>query len=237
MMKYSKVTLLSVALGAFLLPVAAQNTSAPVTSTPTTAPSNPSTTAPTNPSTTAPSNPSTTAPENEPINQQKSQQQKRIAQGLANGSLSTSEADALEKKQGELNDEERQMRAANGGQLTAADRAKLQQQQKSISNQIYQSKHNAAARTTDPKSGIGKTEQSQQEHIAQGMKSGQLTAGESTKLENQESNINTERHNDITANGGKLTPQEQAQIKQQQKQVSSQIYKDKHNNQHTGKQK
>jgi len=179
MMKYSKVTLLSVALGAFLLPVAAQNTSAPVTSTPTTAPSNPSTTAPTNPSTTAPSNPSTTAPENEPINQQKSQQQKRIAQGLANGSLSTSEADALEKKQGELNDEERQMRAANGGQLTAADRAKLQQQQKSISNQIYQSKHNAAARTTDPKSGIGKTEQSQQEHIAQGMKSGQLTAGES----------------------------------------------------------
>jgi hypothetical protein len=224
MMKYSKVTLLSVALGAFLLPVAAQNTSAPVTSTPTTAPSNPSTTAP-------------TGSENEPINQQKTQQQKRIAQGLADGSLSTSEADALEKKQGELNNEERQMRAANGGQLTAADRAKLQQQQKSISNQIYQSKHNAAARTTDPKSGIGKTEQSQQEHIAQGMKSGQLTAGESTKLENQESNINTERHNDITANGGKLTPQEQAQIKQQQKQVSSQIYKDKHNNQHTGKQK
>jgi hypothetical protein len=226
MMNYSKLTMLSAALAAFLLPVAAQTSGAPATSSAPAASSSPSGT------------PVQGGLENaNQINQQKTQQERRIADGLANGSLTTSEADALEKKQAQLNDEERQMRAANGGQLTPADRAKLQQQQKQISNQIYQSKHNAAARTTDPKSGIGKTEQMQQEHIAQGMKSGQLTAGESTQLENEESKINTERHNDITANGGKLTPQERAQIKQQQKQVSSQIYKDKHNNQSTTKKK
>jgi hypothetical protein len=212
-----KVTLLSAALGAFLLPVAAQTSNTPATSS-------------TAPAASAPSTPPSTGPENaNQINQQKTQQQRRIANGLADGSLSTSEADALEKKQRELNDEERQMKAANGGQLTAADRAKLQQQQKQLSNQVYQAKHNSAVRNTDPKSGIGKTEQTQQEHIAQGEKSGQLTAGESTKLENEESKINAERHSDLAANGDKLTPQERAQIKQQQKQVSKQIYKDKHN--------
>jgi hypothetical protein len=225
MMNYSKVTLLSAALAAFLLPVAAQTSS---TAAPSTAPA----------TTGSGSGPTSTGPENaNQINQQKTQQERRIANGLANGSLTTNEADALEKKQRELNDEERQMKAANGGQLTAADRAKLQQQQKQLSNQVYQDKHNAALRNTDPKSGIGKTEQSQQEHIAQGVKSGQLTAGESTKLENEESNINAERHADLAANGDKLTQQERAQIKQQQKQVSNQIYKDKHNNVNNTKKK
>lgn len=219
MMNYTKMTLVSAALAAFLLPVAAQTPNAPSTSsTPVASGSTTNTQA-------------QSGPENATqISQQKAQQQRRISEGLANGSLTTSEADALEKKQAAINDEERQMKAANGGKLSAADLAKLQQQQKQISNQIYQSKHNAALRQTDPKSGIGKTEQTQQEHIAQGLKSGQLTAGESTKLENEEANINKERYNDIHANGGKLTPQERAQIKQQQKQVSNQIYKDKHNN-------
>jgi hypothetical protein len=221
MMKYSKVTLLSAALGAFLLPVAAQTSSAPA---PTTAvPPASTSAAPPSASPTGPANPN-------PINQQKSQEDRRIANGLANGSLTTQEADSLEKQQKQLNEEERQMKAANGGTLSPADKAKLQQQQKSLSNQIYQSKHNAATRNTDPKSGIGKTEQTQQEHIAQGLKSGQLTAGESTHLENEESKINSERANDLAANGDKLTSQEKAQIKQQQKQVSNQIYKDKHNN-------
>jgi hypothetical protein len=220
MMNYNKMTLLSAALAVFLLPAAAQTSNAPAASN------------------AASQNPASPAPESaNQINQQKTQEQKRIANGLGNGSLTTGEADSLEKKDAQINQEERQMKAADGGHLTAADRAKLQQQQKGLSNQIYQDKHNAAVRNTNPKSGIGKTEQSQQERIAQGTKDGQLTAGESTQLENEESKINQERHNDITANGGKLTPQERAQIKQQQKQVSNQIYKDKHNNQHTTKKK
>lgn len=223
MMNYSKMTLLSAALAAFLLPVAAQTSNAPATSSTPAASSSPT-----------PSSASTPAqggPENaNQINQQKTQEQKRIANGIANGSLTTDEADRLEKQEGQLNQEERQMKAANGGHLTAADRAKLQQQQKQLSSDIYQGKHNAASRNMDPKSGIGKTELSQQERIAQGVKSGQLTAGESTQLENGEANINKERYNDLHANGDKLTAQERAQIKQQQKQLSKQIYKDKHNN-------
>lgn len=223
-MNNNRLTLLSITLAIFLLPAAAQ-TSNPSAASSAPAASSPQATA------TASNAPSQGGPETaNQINQQKAQQQRRIAEGLANGSLTTSEADALEKKQAQLNDEERQMRAANGGQLTPADQAKLQQQQKQISSQIYQSKHNAAVRNTDPKSGIGKAEQTQQEHIAQGLQSGQLTAGEGTKLENEEANINKERQQDLAANGDKLTPQERAEIKQQQKQISKQIYKDKHNN-------
>jgi hypothetical protein len=230
MMKYSKMTLLSVALGAFLLPVAAQTSSAPATNPASTVPGPASSTSAPPSSASAGSPGSANISNPNAIGQQKNQQDRRIANGVANGSLTTQEADALDKQQKQLNEEERQMKAANGGTLSAADKAKLQGQQKALSNQIYQSKHNAAARNTDPKSGIGKTEQTQQEHIAQGEKSGQLTAGESTHLENQEAKINSERANDLAANGNKLTPQEKAQIKQQQKQVSSQIYKDKHNN-------
>jgi hypothetical protein len=217
MTNFTKVTLLSAALAAFLLPAAAQNSS------PSAAPSTPATTG---------STPTTQNPPEGPkeINERKTKQDNRISNGLGDGALTTKEADSLDKKEGQLNQEERQMKAADNGHLTSADRAKLQQQQNQLSHQIYQDKHNAAVRNTDPKSGIGKTEQTQQEHIAQGQKSGQLTAGEATHLENQEAAINHERHNDLAANGDKLTPQERTQIKQQQKQLNKQIYKDKHNN-------
>lgn len=219
-----KLTLLSAALSAFLLPVAAQNANTPATANTPAATSSPATGGP------APSaSPTQNLEGPKEINERKTKQQNRIANGVADGQLTTREADTLDKKEGQLNQEERQMKAADNGHLTAADRAKLQQQQNQLSHQIYQDKHNAAVRNTDPKSGIGKTEQTQQEHIAQGEKSGQLTAGEATHLENQEAAINTERHNDLAANGGKLTPQERAQIKQQQKKVGKQIYKDKHN--------
>jgi hypothetical protein len=43
-----------------------------------------------------------------------------------------------------VNKEERNMRAANGGKLTAADRTALNNRQNKISNSIYKDKHNAA---------------------------------------------------------------------------------------------
>jgi len=71
---------------------------------------------------------------------------------------------------------------------------------------------------------------SQQGRIAQGVQSGQLTAGETANLENKEAGINKEIRQDRQANGGKLTPEEKAKINRQQKRDSHQIYKDKHNN-------
>jgi len=71
--------------------------------------------------------------------------------------------------------------------------------------------------------------ENQQDRIANGVGSGQLTAGETANLENKESYINHEAATDRAANGGTLTSGEKAQINGQQNRLSNQIYTDKHN--------
>ena len=80
-----------------------------------------------------------------------------------------------------------------------------------------------------PKREVGKRQENQQDRIAQGVKSGQLTAGETAHLEKNQARINKEVRNDRAANGGKLTPQERRQVNRQQNRQSRQIYRDKHN--------
>ncbi len=69
----------------------------------------------------------------------------------------------------------------------------------------------------------------QQQRITQGVKSGQLTPGETRNLENRDSSINRQAQGDRAANGGTLTAQERQQINQRQNNVSRSIYNDKHN--------
>jgi hypothetical protein len=166
------------------------------------------------------------------IQQRKENQQDRIGQGVQSGQLTAGEANNLEKKEAGLNQEERDMRKLDNGKLTSADKKALTQQQNQLSNQIYRDKHNAAVQNTDPKSEFGKRAENQQDRIAQGIKSGQLTAGEAGHLENKEAKINQEVRNDRGANGGKLTPQERRQVNRQQNKMSRQIYRDKHNGRH-----
>lgn len=163
------------------------------------------------------------------INQRKENQQDRIANGVASGQLTAGETANLEKKESNLNKEEKLMRSEDNGKLTGADRKVLNQQQSQLSKQIYQDKHNPAVQNTNPKSEVGKRAENQQDRIAQGIKSGQLTAGEASNLERKEAGINREVRNDRAANGGKLTQQERAQVNRQQNRVSNQIYNKKHN--------
>jgi hypothetical protein len=231
----TKMTLLSVALAAFLLPVAAQDAATPQspTSTPTTqtaptpTPQSPSAT-PTSPSPTTTPSPSA-AHKDRTVTQRANREQNRIANGEASGELNANEANKLEKQDATINQDERNMRKADDGHLTAADRASLRQQQNKVSQQIYQDKTNAKTQNTDPQSKLGKREQNQQQRIAQGTKSGQLTAGETGKLEGEQAGLNHEIAKDKNANGGHLTAAERAQVNRQQNHMSKQIYKDKHN--------
>jgi hypothetical protein len=166
------------------------------------------------------------------IQQRKENQQDRIAQGVQSGELTAGETANLEKKEAAVNQEERDMRKLDNGKLTAGDKKTLTQQQNQLSNQIYKDKHNAAVQNTNPESELGKRAENQQDRIAQGIKSGQLTAGEASHLESNEAKINREVRHDRAANGGKLTAQERAQINRQQNRMSRQIYRDKHNARH-----
>jgi hypothetical protein len=71
--------------------------------------------------------------------------------------------------------------------------------------------------------------ENQQDRIAQGIKSGQLTAGETANLETKEAAITNEVKADRQANGGKLTQAERTQVNHQLNRTSRQIYRDKHN--------
>jgi hypothetical protein len=76
---------------------------------------------------------------------------------------------------------------------------------------------------------IHERKENQQDRIANGVKSGQLTAGETANLEKREAHINKEIHNDRVANGGRLTPAERRQVNRQQNRTSRAIYRKKHN--------
>lgn len=76
---------------------------------------------------------------------------------------------------------------------------------------------------------IRERQENQQDRIAQGVKSGQLTAGETARLETREANLDREIRRDRRANGGTLTPQERRRVNRQQNRLSNQIYADKHN--------
>jgi hypothetical protein len=162
------------------------------------------------------------------IQQRKKNQQDRIANGVQSGQLTAGETKNLENKEANLNSEERQMRATDNGKLTAADRAKLNRQQNRLSNNIYQDKHNANVAHYG-KGEIGQRRENQQDRIAQGIRSGQLTPREALNLENKEQGLNREIGGMRQANGGKLSKADKQVVNQQQNKLSKQIYNKKHN--------
>jgi hypothetical protein len=76
---------------------------------------------------------------------------------------------------------------------------------------------------------VGERANNQQQRIAQGVRSGQMTAGETRNVEGRDASINHQVATDRAANGGKLTGQEKQQVNQRQNNVSKSINQDKHN--------
>jgi hypothetical protein len=76
---------------------------------------------------------------------------------------------------------------------------------------------------------IQERKENQQTRIARGVKSGQLSAGETGRLETREAHLNKEVRRDRAANGGTLTGAEKRQIDHQQSNLSKNIYRDNHN--------
>jgi hypothetical protein len=168
-----------------------------------------------------PSNPPT-------INQRKDNQQDRIANGVQSDQLTAGETKNLETKEAGINKEESGMRAEDNGHLTSADRSLINKQQNHLSNQIYQDKHNANTAHYGNNE-VGQRRENQQDRIAQGVRSGQLTAGESARLERQQQSINHEDASMRAANGGKLTAGDKAALNRRQNNASRNIYAKKHN--------
>ena len=162
------------------------------------------------------------------IEQRKENQQNRISDGVKSGQLTARETGNLEKKEAAINKETDADRAANGGKLTPAEKAQVTRQQNEVSRQIYRDKHNASAAHFGNNK-VGQRRENQQDRIAQGVKTGQLTPGETAKLEKQQTAINKQVAADRKANGGTLTAAQKRQINKEQNQISRNIYRKKHN--------
>src|SRR5277367_5736348 len=87
----------------------------------------------------------------------------------------------------------------------------------------------AADRTAGQNYHPNEREANQDQRIANGLRSGQMTSGEAARAERTQSNIDQQVHNDREANGGKLTGAERQQINGEQNAASRQIYDEKHN--------
>ena len=77
------------------------------------------------------------------IEKRKDNQQKRIAQGVRNGSLTAKETAKLETRESNLNKKIATERTTNGGKLTPAERKQVNRRQNSISKDIASQKHDA----------------------------------------------------------------------------------------------
>ena len=162
------------------------------------------------------------------VNGRRYNQQGRIAQGVASGQLTAGETKNLENREAGLNKEIHNDRSANGGTLTPQERQQVNQQQNNLSKSIYNDKHNANTATYGNNE-VGQRRANQQQRIANGIASGQMSPSEAAKTEGHEQNINKQIAADRQANGGKLTAQQKKNINQKQNNASKQIYNEKHN--------
>jgi hypothetical protein len=121
-----------------------------------------------------------------------------------------------------------QLAAVNGGRPTALA-ARTPQEFTQRVNRLPETQRVAPGAPGARVNEVNARQGNQQQRIDQGVKSGQLTPGETRTLDNRDASIHNQIRTDRQANGGTLTPQERQQVQQRQNNVSNSIYQDKHN--------
>ena len=156
-------------------------------------------------------------------------QQQRIEQGLKSGSLTTREASKLER--GEARIDRMEANAMKDGNLSPAEKARIQRAQNQESRQINRLENNAAR--GNPNSASSQRMQAdvqrninQQQRIEQGVQSGQLTNREAGKLERGQARVN--RAEARAGADGHVGAGEQRHVQKAENRQSRRIYREKH---------
>jgi hypothetical protein len=76
------------------------------------------------------------------VNRREANQQRRIANGIKNGSLSPKETANLEHREASVQRQEQRDMAKHNGHLTKAEQRQLNRRENRISRSIYKDKHN-----------------------------------------------------------------------------------------------
>jgi hypothetical protein len=94
---------------------------------------------------------------------------------------------------------------------------------------MQQASYNHGRQQTMAMSRVGERQNIQQQRVANGVRSGELTHQETRSIENNEARIHQQVQNDRAANGGHLNQQQRQQVNREQNHVSNQIHRDTHN--------
>ncbi len=155
-------------------------------------------------------------------------QQSRIEQGLRSGSLSTKEAGRLEREESHV--DRMQANALRDGKLSPAERQRLHQAQDKVSQDIEVAKHNGVS--GNPNSASSQRMQAdvqrninQERRIEQGVRSGELSGGETARLERNQAHVG--RMEARAAANGHLGRGEQIAIQHEENKQSHRIHKAK----------
>lgn len=170
---------------------------------------------------------------NSPVIDHKQQHQKsRILQGIKSGELTAHEASKLGKLQGRIYHKEQHFKS--DGNFTRRERAKVHRNLAKSSHSIYVQKHDRQSQGNkrlgikSPK--IHHRQKNQKRRIGQGIRSGELTAREASRLGKQQKRIQHKKRH-FKADG-RFNKRERARIHQFQNRASKNIYRKKHNNKH-----
>ena len=162
--------------------------------------------------------------------QRDADQQQRIEQGLQSGQLDTREAGRLEREQQHI--ERQQARdLKSGGALTAQEKARIAREQNHASREIRRDKHNAATGTPSSASSQRlqadvQRDANQQQRIANGIHSGQLSNREAAHLEAGQARVSRAEGN--AAANGHVGAAEQANVQARENRQSDRIHASKY---------
>ena len=163
--------------------------------------------------------------------QRDANQQERIEQGLQSGQLNTREAGQLEREEQHL-DRQQARDLKSGGTLTPQEKANIQREQNKVSRDINRDKHNGV--TGNPNSASSQRLQAdvqrnanQQQRIANGVKSGQLTNREAGHLEAGQKRVDHAEAN--AAANGHVGAAEQTRVQGKENRQSERVHDKKHN--------
>ncbi|HXR39118.1 MAG TPA: YXWGXW repeat-containing protein [Terracidiphilus sp.] len=122
-----------------------------------------------------------------------------------------------------------QLASVNHGQPATMASSNVNQYHQVAQQHSQSQPISAADRSSGLRYNPNTREANQDQRIANGLRSGQMTSGEAARAERTQSRIDQQVHNDRAANGGRLTGQEKQQINSEQNAASRQIYNEKHN--------
>lgn len=164
------------------------------------------------------------------INKRQANQEKRIQNGVQNGSLTSKETQRVERREARISDLEAKDRAS-GSKLSPKERGQLERDLNKESADIYRQKHDGQG-TTLSRQNINQRQANQTNRIENGVQNGSLTPQETYRLEKQEGRISDLEAKD-RASGGKLSHKERAELDGLLGSESHRIYVQKHDGQTT----